>query len=75
MSEHFNRLADKVVDAFRGFLSEEARTAVGEEGFGQLAMLVEAHITDEVLAHLEKAADGVQQLAEQIRGEAEHFTN
>jgi len=73
MSEHFNRISDKVVTSFQALLSEEAAKAVGEEGFSQLSMLIEAHITDEVLEHLEKVANQVQELAKHIRGEAEHF--
>jgi hypothetical protein len=73
MSEHFNRISDKVVTAFRGLLSEEAEVAVGDDGFSQLSMLIEAYITDEVLGHLEKVANEVQDLARHIRGDAEHF--
>jgi len=73
MSEHFNRLSEKVVAAFRGLLSDEAEAAIGDEGFGQLGMLIEAHVTDEVLTHLESVANQVQALAEHIRGDAEHF--
>ena len=73
MSEHFNRISEKVVTAFRGLLNEEASAAVGEEGFDQLGMLIEAHITDEVLEHLEQVANQVQELAKHIRGDAEHF--
>lgn len=73
MSEHFNRLSDRVVAAFRELLNDEAEAAVGQEGFDQLGMLIEAHVTDEVLTHLEQVADQVQSLANHIRGDAEHF--
>ena len=75
MSEHFNGLSDRVVKAFRDLLDEQAQAAVGEERFGQLSLLIEAHVTDEVLEHLEKVANDVQSLAYRIRGEAEHFTD
>lgn len=75
MSEHFDKVADRVVAAFKQILEPEAVTAVGEEGFNQLSTLVEAYITDEVLEHLEKVADSVQEVAESIRKDAEHFRN
>ena len=56
-------------------LDEKAQAAVGQEGFDQLSILIEAHLTDEVLEHLEKVADEVQNLAKRIRGDAEHFTD
>ena len=73
MSEHFNGLADAVVTAFRDMLNEEARVAVGDEGFSQLSMLIEGYITSEVLDHLEQVATQVQTLAERIRGDAENY--
>ena len=73
MSEHFNGLADAVVKAFRDMLDEEAREAVGDEGFSQLSMLIEGYITSEVLTHLEQAASQVGELADRIRGDAEHY--
>lgn len=75
MSEHFNQLSDRVVSAFRDLLDDKARAAVGQEGFDQLSILIEAQLTDEVLEHLEKVADEVQNLAQRIRGDAEHFTD
>lgn len=75
MSEHFNQLSDRVVRAFRDLLDEKAQAAVGQEGFDQLSILIEAHLTDEVLEHLEKVADEVQNLAQRIRGDAEHYTD
>ena len=73
MSEHFNGLADSIVLAFRDLLDEETASAVGDEGFSQLSMLIEAYITDEVLEHLEQVASEVQALASRIRGDAETF--
>ena len=73
MSEHFNGLSDAVVAAFRGMLNDEAQQAIGDEGFDQLSMLIEAYITDEVLEHLEQVANEVQDLARRIRGNAETY--
>lgn len=73
MSEHFNGLAESVVKAFREMLNEEARVAVGDEGFAQLSMLIEGYITSEVLGHLEKVGSQVQALADRIRGDAENY--
>ena len=75
MSEHFNGLADRVVRAFRDLLDEQAQAAVGDEGFDQLSLLIEAHVTYEVLGHLETVANEVQALASRIRGDAEHYTD
>ncbi len=75
MSEHFNTVSDKIVNSFRDLISDEARTAIGDEGFDQLSMLIEGHVTGEVLRHLESTADEVQVLADRIRGNAEHFTD
>ncbi|MEN8175801.1 MAG: hypothetical protein ABFS23_08565 [Pseudomonadota bacterium] len=73
MSEHFNGLADKTVEAFRELLDEPAKAAVGDEGFSQLSMLIESYITDAVLEHLEQVADQVGAVATNIRHDAERF--
>ena len=75
MSEHFTKLSNRIVKAFRDTLDKEARAAVGDEGFDELGVLIEAHLTDEVMRHLETVADQVQALGQRIRADAERYTD
>ena len=75
MSEHFTNLSNRIVKAFREDLGPEAQAAVGDDGFRELSVLIEAHLTDAVMEHLEKVADQVQVLERRIRAEAERYTD
>ncbi|HIP53724.1 MAG TPA: phosphatase [Chromatiales bacterium] len=73
MSKRFRRHAEQIVSDFKGFLSEEARQAVGEENFDELSMMIESALSASVMDALEKAADQVDQVGASIRHSAEHF--
>ena len=73
MSEHYERHAEEVVTGFRQLLGEAKAAAIGEEHLRELAMMVESAISTSVLQELERAADKVAGLAEELRRHAERF--
>ncbi len=73
MSEHYERHAVQVSNAFIDLLDENAKAAITEEHRNELAMLVEAAISTAVLEEMERAADEVAALSKRLRQHAEHY--
>lgn len=73
MSKHYEKHAEEVTQAFLDLLDEGARTAITEAHRNELAMLIEAAISTAVLDQLERAADRVARLSEDLRQHAEHY--
>jgi hypothetical protein len=73
MSEHYERHAEEVAKAFLDLLDEDTRAGISEEHRNELAMLVEAAISTAVLAQMERAADQVAELSENLRHAAEYY--
>lgn len=73
MSEHYERHATEVTNAFMDLIDENAKAAITEEHRNELAMLVEAAISTAVLEEMERAADEVAALSERLRQHAEHY--
>lgn len=73
MSEHFERHAVEITDAFLELLEKEVRDRISEPHRNELAMLIEAAISTAVFEALEEAADEVAALSERLRHEAEHY--
>ncbi len=73
MTERQSEHARRVVEQFESMLEPEQAAALGAEALDQLALLVESAINTAVVEALEKAADAVQRLGEQMRFDAEHF--
>ena len=71
MTEQYKNHADKVVAGFKNILGEERSGQLGDEHFGELAMLVESAISSSVLEELEKAADNLESMASGLRKHAE----
>ena len=71
MTEQYRNHADKVVAGFKSILGEDLCGQLGEEHFGELAMLVESAISSSVLEELEKAADTLESMASGLRRHAE----
>jgi hypothetical protein len=73
MSEHYERHAEAVSNAFMELLDEHVREGIGEAQRQQLAMLIEAAISTAVFEQLEHAADKADALVQQIRQHAERY--
>jgi hypothetical protein len=73
MSEHYEKHANEVAQAFLGLLNEDARSLISEEHQNELAMLVEAAISTAVFEQLEHAADEIAGLSGKLRSYAEHY--
>jgi len=71
MTEQYKNHADKVVAGFKSILGEDLSRQLGDEHFGELAMLVESAISSTVLEELEKAADNLESMASKLRRHAE----
>ncbi len=65
--------AERVVQAFKDKLSSSGRQHVGEKHFDELALLIESAISTSVLEEMERAADKVAQVADELRRGAEHL--
>ena len=73
MSEHYERHAEAVSNAFMELLDEHVREGIGEAQRQQLAMLIEAAISTAVFEQLEHAAEKADALVQQIRQHAERY--
>jgi hypothetical protein len=73
MSEHYEKHAEQVSQAFFELLPTEVQAMISEEHRNELAMLVEAAISTAVFQELEQAADQVAALSKRIRSDAEHY--
>jgi len=65
--------AERVVQAFREKLSASGRQHVGDKHFDELTLMVESAISTSVLEEMERAADKIAHLAEELRKGAEHL--
>jgi hypothetical protein len=70
--KHFQHAAH-VVDTFKEKLSESGRHHVGEKHFDELALLIESAISTAVLEEMERAANKLDQVASEMRNNAEHI--
>jgi hypothetical protein len=73
MSEHYEKHADEVSSTFIAMLDDDVRARISHEHRKELTMLVEAAISTAVLEQLERAADQVAKLSDQLRKHAEHY--
>jgi hypothetical protein len=73
MSEHYEKHAEQVADAFLDMLDDQVRAGISAEHRAELAMLVEAAISTAVLEQLEHAADEVAALSDRLRRNAERY--
>lgn len=73
MSEHYERHANDVAQAFLELLHDDVRSSISEEHRNELAMLVEAAISTAVYEQLERAADEVSDLSRNLRSRAEYY--
>jgi len=65
--------AERVVNNFKGRLSQSGRDHVGDRHFDELTLMVESAISTAVLEAVEHAADSIRDVVESIRKEAEHL--
>ncbi len=68
MSIENSRLADEVVSAFKGVLSEEALAHIGDKEFHELNLMVHEALSKQ----LSQAADMVDETVKQLRAMIEH---
>jgi hypothetical protein len=73
MSEHYEKHAVEVADAFLERLDGDVRAKISEAQRNELAMLIEAAISTAVFDQLEHAAEEIATLAQRIRHHAEHY--
>lgn len=73
MSEHYEKHAEQVADAFIDLLGDGLKAKIGKSHRNELAMLVEAAISTAVFQHLEEAADEVEALSKRLRLDAERY--
>lgn len=68
MSIDNNRLADKVVAAFKNILSDEAMTAISEKELHELNLIVREALSQQ----LSSAAEQVEETARQLKSMTDH---
>ena len=73
MSEHYEKHAEQVADAFLDLLQAGVKAGVTAEQRDKLAMMVEAAISTAVLEQLEHAADEIGALSDRLRRYAERY--
>ncbi len=73
MSEHYEKHAEAVSNAFVQLLDGHVREGISEAQRQQLAMLIEAAISTAVFEQLEHTADQADALVRQIRQHAEKY--
>lgn len=73
MSQHYEKHADEVVKGFVDMLDQEVRDCLDEESLQRLSMMIESAISTAVLSQLEKVADEIAGLSEQVSRRAEHY--
>ena len=73
MSEHYEKHAIEVSNAFLELLEDDVRDGISEAHRNELAMLIEAAISTAVFEAVEEAADEVAALSNRLRRDAEHY--
>ena len=73
MSERYERHAEQVINAFMDMLDDQVSAQITVDQRNELAMMVEAAISTAVLENLERAADRVAALSEDLRRNAENY--
>jgi hypothetical protein len=73
MSTRYEKHAKQVVKGFKEVIDDEARKALTDENFEQLAMLINSAITNSVLSAVERVADDLEKSVRKIRRGAEHY--
>ena len=73
MSTRYEKHAKQVVKGFKELIDDEAKKALTEENFDQLAILINSAITNAVLSAVEKVADDLEKSVRKIRRGAEHY--
>lgn len=73
MSKHYEKHAQQVAGSFIDMLESSVAARITEEHRNELAMLVEAAISTAVLTEMERAADAVAALSQQLRQHAEYY--
>jgi predicted Co/Zn/Cd cation transporter (cation efflux family) len=73
MTQHYEAHANRIVDAFKGLLGEEAAAQIGDEHYDELSMMIESALSSSVIEELEHAADKIAELAANVRKHAEHY--
>lgn len=73
MSQHYEKHADEVIQGFLGLLADDARDCLDDESLQKLSMMIESAISTAVLSQLEKVADEISGLSQQVRRRAENY--
>ena len=73
MSTRYEKHAKQVVKGFKEVIDDEAKKAITDENFEQLAMLINSAITNSVRSAVEKVADDLEKSVRKIRRGAEHY--
>jgi hypothetical protein len=73
MSKHYEKHAEEVTKAFLDLLDEAGRAVLTQAHRDELAMLIEAAISTAVFEQIERAADRVARLSDELRHDAEHY--
>lgn len=73
MSEHYEKHAVEVSNAFLDMLEDKVRDGISEAHRNELAMLIEAAISTAVFEAVEDAAEEVAALSNRLRRVAEHY--
>jgi|GEM_PF-4142079 len=68
MSTESNKLADKVVMAFKNVLSEDAKSHISEKEFNELNSIVHEALSQQ----LSKTADIIDEVSKQLRSMTDH---
>jgi len=68
MSIESNKLADKVVIAFKNILSEEAKSHLSKKEFDELNLIVHEALSQQ----LSKTADIIDEVSQQLRSMTDH---
>lgn len=69
---HKTEHAQKITDRFRD-LVKQAGDSLSAEHYDELTLLIEAGIDTALVERLEKMADKLQQLSNEVRKDAEYF--
>ncbi|RDH86085.1 MAG: phosphatase [endosymbiont of Galathealinum brachiosum] len=69
---HKTEHAQKITDRFRD-LVQQTGDSLSVEHYDELTLLIEAGIDTALVEHLEKMADKLQKLSNEVRKDAEYF--
>ena len=69
---HKTQHAQKITDRFRD-LVKQAGDSLADEHYDELTLLIEAGIDTALVERLEKMADKLQKLSNEVRKDAEYF--